>query len=188
MTNTEARTNIPRRFWRNAGAVLLAASAWWLLPGYGGAEAELAKKAEVASAKTALESLDPTDFVWRTVEPLDIHPRTSLTILEQLRHNHYLDKSLNDSLSSRIFDKYLDSLDGSRSYFFADDIRDFESYRTKLDDALKRGNLDPAFRMFNRYQNRAIERLEFLLRRLEQPLTTADFLTEKRPGRPMRRR
>ena len=34
--------------------------------------------------------------------------------------------------------------------------------------------------MFNRYQNRVIERLEFLLRRLEQPLTQADFLTDAR--------
>ncbi|MEM1434998.1 MAG: carboxy terminal-processing peptidase [Pseudomonadota bacterium] len=178
MTNIEDRTNAPRRLWRNAGALLLAASAWWLVPGLSGAEAEIAKKVEANSTNAALKGLDPTDFVWRTVEPLDIHPRTSLTILEQLRHNHYLDKSLDDSLSSRIFDKYLESLDSSRSYFFVSDVRDFESYRTKLDDALKRGNLEPAFQMFNRYQNRVIERLEFLLRRLEQPLTPADFLTE----------
>lgn len=162
---------------RHLVAVALAAAAWWLLPVSGGADADTAKPT-VAASTEAVTAIDPADFVWNSVAPLDIHPRTSLTILEQLRHNHFLEKNIDDSLSSRVLEKYLETLDGSRSYFMANDIADFEGYRTKLDDALKRGNLKPAYQIFNRYQNRVVERLEFLLRRLQQPLTDADFLTD----------
>jgi carboxyl-terminal processing protease len=111
------------------------------------------------------------------LSPLDVHPRTSLTIVEQLRHNHYLakDKNLNDQLSSHIFEKYLDMLDGGRAYFTQSDISELEKYRYELDDALRRGNLEPAFDVFNRYQSRLVNRLEFLLAEIDQGLDKLDF-------------
>ena len=48
--------------------------------------------------------------------PLDVHVRTSLTVVEQLRYNHYIKKPLDDGISSDMFDKYLDMLDGGRAY------------------------------------------------------------------------
>jgi carboxyl-terminal processing protease len=58
--------------------------------------------------------------------------------------------------------RFLDQLDPSHSYFYDNDIKEFESkYRFALDDALKKGNLGPAFEIFNRYQQRIIERLTF---------------------------
>jgi carboxyl-terminal processing protease len=109
------------------------------------------------------------------LEPLDVHPRTSLTIVEQLRHAHYLEKPLDDQRSSQIFEKYLEMLDGSRAYFTAQDVAGLEKYRYKLDDALIRGNLEPAFEIFNLYQQRLTERLEYLLLELEAGLETLDF-------------
>ncbi|MCS5569491.1 MAG: hypothetical protein NZ768_04155, partial [Pseudomonadales bacterium] len=35
----------------------------------------------------------------RDLEPLAIHPRTSLTIVDQIRHNHFIKKPLDDSAS-----------------------------------------------------------------------------------------
>ena len=107
--------------------------------------------------------------------PLDVHPRTSLTVVEQLRYNHYVKKPLDDGISSDIFDKYLDSLDGGRAYFLAADVQEFEQYRYTLDDALKRANLEPAFEMFNRYQTRAVERLQYLLSELNAGIDDMDF-------------
>ena len=107
--------------------------------------------------------------------PLDVHKRTSLAIVEQLRHNHYLRKSLNDETSSEIFDNYLNTLDGARLYFSAADIAAIEEYRHRLDDALKRGDLRPAFDIFNRYQQRVVERLEYLLSELVKGVGVFDF-------------
>jgi len=114
-----------------------------------------------------------------SLEPLDVHPRTSLTIVEQLRHNHYLKKDLDDQLSSHIFEKYLEMLDGGKVYFDAKDVQSLEKYRYKLDDALVRGDLEPAFDIFNLYQQRLTERLEFLIGELNKGLDSVDFDTNE---------
>ena len=107
--------------------------------------------------------------------PLDVHPRTSLTIVEQLRHNHYVRKSLDDATSSEVLDNYLSTLDGARLYFTAADIAVIDQHRHALDDALKRGDLRPAFDIFNRYQQRLVERLEYLLEELAKGVDAFDF-------------
>ncbi|MBX3705215.1 MAG: carboxy terminal-processing peptidase [Pseudomonadales bacterium] len=114
-----------------------------------------------------------------TLTPLDIHPRTSLTIVEQLRHNHFLSKVLDDTLSSHIFDNYLNQLDSGKAYLLASDVAEFERHRYRLDDALVRGNLDPAFDMFNVFQQRQVERLQFLLGELGRGLDSFDFASDE---------
>ena len=114
-----------------------------------------------------------------SLEPLDVHPRTSLTIVEQLRHNHFLKKPLDDELSSRVFEKYLSMLDAAKVYFMADDVAAFEKYRYKLDDALIRGDLEAAFEIFNLYQQRLTERLEFLIEELDEGLANVDFSVDE---------
>ena len=123
-------------------------------------------------------SEDPNAYVDPELEklaPLDVHPRTSLTIVEQLRHNHYLRKPLDDSASAEVFENYLNSLDSGRAYFLLADVEEFEKYRYTLDDALKRGDLDAAYEIFNRYQTRAVERLEYLLEELDNGVVKMDF-------------
>ena len=116
---------------------------------------------------------------WSNLAPLDVHARTSLNIVEQLRHSHYLRKDLDDDVSSQVFEKYLELLDGARVYFLASDVARFEDYRYTLDDALKRGNLDPAFTIFNTYQERLIGRFEYLLAELGEGLASYDFTIEE---------
>lgn len=132
----------------------------------------LASASEVALHRPEVPALAPQPI---ELSPLGVHPRTSLTIVEQLRHNHYLQKDLDDDISSEVFDKYLELLDGARVFFLASDIEAMEQYRYSLDDALKRGDLKPAFEIFNLYQTRLIERFEFLLGILEAGIEDLDF-------------
>ena len=134
----------------------------------------------VVASEVALNTPDEPFTASRAVElnPLSVHPRTSLTIVEQLRHNHYLQKNLDDDISSEVFDKYLELLDGARVFFLAGDIESIEKYRYSLDDALKRGNLKPAFEIFNLYQARLVERFDFLLGMLESGIDGLDFAEE----------
>jgi len=132
-------------------------------------QANASRPAQVAFAAPAVDVL----------APMDVHPRTSLTIVEQLRHNHFVQKPLDDSTSSATFDKYLDALDASRVYFLASDVEALEKYRYSLDDALKRGDLEPAFDIFNRYQTRLTERLEYLLAELGKGLDGMDFTVDE---------
>jgi carboxyl-terminal processing protease len=142
--------------------------------------------ASLALADTAVATADPapatqgatTSFpLPEVLHPLDVQSRTSLAIVEQLRHNHYLQKPLDDAASSELFDKYIDALDSGHAYFLASDIQALEKYRYSLDDALKRGDLDPAFDIFNRYQARLEERLEFLITELNRGLAGMKFDT-----------
>ena len=73
---------------------------------------------------------------------------------------HYKKKPLDDELSSQILDNYLENLDQNRSFFTQQDIDEFESYRYKLDDALERAEVEPAFTIFKRYRQRIAERVE----------------------------
>ena len=114
-----------------------------------------------------------------TLSPLDIHPRTSLIVVEQLRRNHYINKTVNDELSEHIFDKYLTVLDPGHYYFIANDITEFEKYRFRLDDALKKGDLDPAFVIFNRYQMRIVDRLNYLIGMIDSGIENLDFSREE---------
>jgi len=101
--------------------------------------------------------------------------KTSRDVVEQLQNKHYRHFEIDDKLSVEIFNRYLADLDPVRSYFLATDISQFEIYRYQLDDALKSGQLEPAFKIYNRYHQRVIERLAFLVKRLEQGLQNMKF-------------
>jgi carboxyl-terminal processing protease len=100
---------------------------------------------------------------------------TSKQSLHQLLGRHYEKQRLNDDLSGKIYDLYLESMDGTRSYFLASDIEEFEQYRFKLDDGLIKGNLNAPFVMYNRLQQRVTERLSFLLKQLPEKAKKYDF-------------
>ena len=111
----------------------------------------------------------------KALAPLPIHVTTTQNIVDALSSRHYVPTALNDELSARIFDTYIGDLDPSRSYFLQSDIDEFEQYRYKMDDALKRGNLSPAFDIFNRYHERVITRFEKIIATLDEDLNRFDF-------------
>jgi len=96
--------------------------------------------------------------------PTKDQARTQSMVLYELNRRHYNQEMnrIDDRFSSRLLDRYLDFLDPRRWNFLGSDIADFERYRLLLDNALRKGNLDPAFDIFNRYQQRRLERLEYL--------------------------
>lgn len=111
------------------------------------------------------------------LEPLDVHPRTSINVVEQLARHHYVRRSIDDDLSSAVFDRYLAMLDPQRSYFLERDVAALEKYRYVIDDALKRGDLDPAFEVFNRYHEILVDRLEHVVTLLNAGLSDWEFET-----------
>ena len=80
-----------------------------------------------------------------------------------LARYHYGNQPLTDDLSQQIFKHYLDNLDPNRSYFLQSDINDFAPYQHDLDDAIRNGNLKPAFAIYNVYQQRVQQRIQYAL-------------------------
>jgi carboxyl-terminal processing protease len=89
-------------------------------------------------------------------------------VADIVAREHYRRAPLDDHLSSLILDRYLDAIDGGRSYFFASDIAEFERYRYALDDAIKAGDVEPAFVIFRRYQQRSRERMAYAIELLNK--------------------
>lgn len=81
---------------------------------------------------------------------------------------NYKKVDLNDSISEVIFNRYIKSLDENHSYFLASDVASFDKYKTALDDDLKSGNLNDAFYIFNVFQKRYIEHVNYSLAQLNK--------------------
>ena len=132
-----------------------------------------AAAAAASGAATVLEPTEQENYVARRVSDI-------------IAREHYRRAPLDDRLSSLILDRYLDAVDGGRSYFYASDIAEFEKYRYELDDAIKSGNVEPAFVIFRRFQQRSRERMQYAIELLQKkPDFDADesftFDREKEP-------
>jgi carboxyl-terminal processing protease len=109
------------------------------------------------------------------IAPEGYHPEVDKWITTILSRYHYKKQPLNDSLSSVIFDKYLNALDHSKSYFLQSDIVEFERYREEFDDLLLKGNLDPIYHIYNRFIERVQQRMAYVDKALEKDFDfTAD--------------
>lgn len=84
------------------------------------------------------------------------------TIVQILVQHHYKHNKLDNNFSSIILDSYLNALDVNRIYFLDSDILRFEKYRDLLDDALRYGDLKPAYDIYNIYLRRLLERTNYL--------------------------
>ncbi|MEN9430641.1 MAG: hypothetical protein RJA86_1500 [Pseudomonadota bacterium] len=122
------------------------------------------------SAVFAKQAAAPTQL-----EPSKEEIKAARSSVLMLKHLHYEHKKLNDALSSLVFTRYLKDLDGSRSYFLASDVKEFEAYRLLLDDDLTKGELGHAFLIYSRFQQRGTERLNYVLRELSQGIENLDF-------------
>ena len=82
----------------------------------------------------------------------------------------YRPRALDDTLSADIFKRYLDSLDASKMFFTAQDVAKFSVYKTSLDDAIKSGNVEPAYAIFATYKQRVDERSDYARSLLKQDI------------------
>lgn len=108
--------------------------------------------------------------------PSDRHGKISRLVTTLFERSHYRRMPVDDVASSRILDAYIDALDGNRQYFLAADIREFEVWRNELDDAVKRGRLEPVFGIYARFLERSEDRLRFALALLDEE---PDFTTDE---------
>ncbi|MDR8016238.1 carboxy terminal-processing peptidase [Ectopseudomonas guguanensis] len=116
---------------------------------------------------------------WDYLQPDRDQVIASLNVVELLRRHHYNKPPLNDERSIQIYDNYLKLLDPSRSYFTAADIAEFNQWRTKFDDLLKSGDLEPGFTIYRRHLTRLEERLNFALAELDKGVDKIDFTIDE---------
>lgn len=107
--------------------------------------------------------------------PEPIHTQTMLDVVTSLQQGHYNQVEIDDQLSEAVLEQYLATLDPERSHFLASDIQQFEQWRHQLDDQILQGETEAAFKIFNRYQERRLQRLNYIISTLEDESNSWDF-------------
>lgn len=113
-----------------------------------------------------------------TPKPLTWTPvlgNTAEEIVDKLESRHYQKQLLDDALSAQLLDAYLKTLDPTRMFLLQSDIDSFARYRATLDDTLHKGDLEPGFVIFRRFQERVTQRLDKILSTLPANLAAMDF-------------
>ncbi|RFZ83504.1 tail-specific protease [Mucilaginibacter terrenus] len=107
----------------------------------------------------------------RKAGPNDLVPDAQQSVIMQkvaglVSGYNYKKVELNDSISALIYTDYLKKIDPNHNYYLASDVKEFEQYKTVLDDDIKAGDLSHVFYMFNVFQKRYNEYVNFSIAQL----------------------
>ena len=97
----------------------------------------------------------------------DKHEEISQLVKKFFENSHYSEIRINDELSSKILESYIDSMDGNKSYLLLSDIENFNNLSNQIDDMIGSQSLQPVFDMYEVYRTRAKERMTYALQQLE---------------------
>ncbi|UCJ14748.1 carboxy terminal-processing peptidase [Pseudomonas sp. MM211] len=112
---------------------------------------------------------------WEYLQPDRDQVIASLNVVELLQRHHYSKPPLDNERSEKIYQGYLKMLDPSRSYFTASDIAEFDRWKDKFDDLLKKGDLEPGFHIYKRQLERQQGRLTYVQGLLAKGVDKIDF-------------
>lgn len=100
--------------------------------------------------------------------PLEEQAQAAELSAQFLARFSYRPVPLDDALSTKIMDRFIKSLDPDRMIFLQADIDSFMADSAKIDDAIKQGDLQIPFSIFNRYDQRFVERMNYARNLLKQ--------------------
>src|SRR6185437_14126388 len=164
-------------------SILLLALGFGLSSPLQAAEASLSEAPKPAAIST---NWNPTE-----VKPGPDAGRVAFVTAFMLEKLEYLQHPFDTTISTRVFDSYLTSLDPQHLHFLQSDLDEFSGYRTNLDRLTinRRGVSDtrPAYEIFYRYMERLQQHVDYvdqLLKTEKFDFTTDDRITLNRHDSP----
>lgn len=103
----------------------------------------------------------------KEIKPSDQQIEVCRQVVGLVSNYNYKKVDLNDSLSAVVFDAYLNNIDASKIYFFESEVNGFKKFRNEYDDFLRNGELEQPFQMFTIYMDRYLDRMKFLIEKLD---------------------
>lgn len=113
------------------------------------------------------------------------HREQTKLIKQLLTRYHYKKVSFDDSLSVKILNNYIKSLDPNREYFYGADIKYFDQYKYEIDNYINNGYLEPIYEIFAVYNERVKDRIDYVFDLLsKEPDFTFDeeFFYDRKDG------
>ncbi len=117
----------------------------------------------IASPSNAFEAGSPPEL-----KPLPQQVQAARLTAEFLSRFHYKPVPLDDALSVKIMNRYIDSLDPDRLIFLQSDIDSFKTSSKEIDDAIDQEDLSIPFAIFNIYGQRVVDRMTYARSLLNQ--------------------
>ena len=143
--------------------------AWWTRRGQ-----TLAALLAVFLAAGLCRGGDEPDPLTRAIHvqrPSALEKIVGRTVVDTISRGHYAKRSVDQDLAAEWYRGYFRQLDPSRMFFMQSDLDDFRSYEKILGDLiLRRGNIDVAFEIYERYLVRVQEWAVYATARLAQPI------------------
>lgn len=104
-----------------------------------------------------------------TPKPTEQHSLSTKRVTARLTQSHYHKFKLDDEFADKIFNRYMDWLDGAHNTFLQSDIDEMRAkYAAKLDDELYEGKLDSAFEIYDLMTKRRYGRYKYALSLLDK--------------------
>src|SRR5688572_32953762 len=103
-----------------------------------------------------------------SVVPSERHRSVARRVGSMLEGMHYSGSKLDDRMSGVVYARYIESIDGQHSSLLASDVVDFDQYKLRFDDMIRSGDVDPAFAIFARFQQRNRERIAYAIAQLDK--------------------
>ena len=132
--------------------------------------------AAACAMSTHAVTAQPEKVASTQMKPVAAQTQAALWASRVLGRYHYKAMPLDDAMSEKIFDNYFQTLDSEKLYFTQLDIDRFAPMRTKFDDAINNEDLTQPFAIYNLYQQRFAERMNYARSLLK---TKLDFTTDE---------
>ena len=116
-------------------------------------------------AGPSAETIDPIPELSQESQ----HSKSAKRITDHFTRSHYKKIKIDDELSQKVFDRYLQSLDANKNFFLASDVASFEKSKDSFDDAIRQGQLDIAYDIYMVNLKRRAERFNYALTLLDKP-------------------
>ena len=116
---------------------------------------------EYVFAVNAVKPLAPEPVV--IFRPTETEEEAGKYITQNLLVNHFRKVSVNDSLSQQIFNRYIDNLDGTKSYFVASEVESLRKiFGARIYREFLAGKSNSGFGIYNFFLKRAKEKMRFM--------------------------
>jgi len=99
------------------------------------------------------------------------HAKVAKRVSDLFSRSHYKYMPLDDQLSEKVFNRYIEQLDYNKQIFMQSDIDAIRAYQYSFDDNLKFGQLEPAYKIYQLNLTRRFERFSYALSLLDKEIT-----------------
>ncbi|MEL0635946.1 MULTISPECIES: carboxy terminal-processing peptidase [Marinomonas] len=93
------------------------------------------------------------------LQPPHEYDKVSKQLVSMLESEHYDKPTIDNQISEKAFGYYLDALDPSKSFLLQSDVDALSKYKDSLDDALRNGDTQVAYTIYNLFDKRIEDRL-----------------------------